>query len=254
MPHFPGAVPARILDAKDRPRAIPFFPIRRSRQAFTAFTHQTGPEMNRRPTVIVLAAGRGSRFLGDSHKLEQPLGASTVLGTTLRHALASHLPVVVVTTEALHGIAAKSVAARDVVLLPAVGSTDGEPLGMGYSIAAGVCAHPDSPGWIVLPGDMPMVRAETLVAVARQLSQYPVAYAQYLGRRGHPVGFSSELFSELATLTGDEGARRLVARYPAQGVDVDDPGVLIDVDTAHDLDHVRLRRGEHGMLIHQTGS
>jgi molybdenum cofactor cytidylyltransferase len=58
----------------------------------------------------------------------------------------------------------------------------------------------------------------------------------------------------VATLTGDEGARRLVARYPAQGVDVDDPGVLIDVDTAHDLDQVRLRRGEHGVLIQQTGS
>jgi molybdenum cofactor cytidylyltransferase len=40
-------------------------------------------------------------------------------------------------------------------------------------------------------------------------------------------------------LTGDEGARRLVARYPAQGVEVDDPGVLLDVDTEDDLARVR---------------
>jgi len=36
-------------------------------------------------------------------------------------------------------------------------------------------------------------------------------------------------------LQGNEGARRIVARYPAQGVDVDDPGVLVDVDTREDL-------------------
>lgn len=42
------------------------------------------------------------------------------------------------------------------------------------------------------------------------------------------------------TLRGDEGARRLVARYPAIGVEVDDPGVLIDVDTEADLESVRL--------------
>jgi len=33
----------------------------------------------------------------------------------------------------------------------------------------------------------------------------------------------------------DEGARRLLARYAAQPVAVDDPGVLLDVDTVEDL-------------------
>jgi molybdenum cofactor cytidylyltransferase len=40
-------------------------------------------------------------------------------------------------------------------------------------------------------------------------------------------------------LTGDEGARRLLARYPAFAVDVDDPGVLVDIDTEDDLEAVR---------------
>ncbi|MEP6876218.1 MAG: nucleotidyltransferase family protein, partial [Burkholderiales bacterium] len=61
--------------------------------------------MNSRPAVIVLAAGRGSRFLGTDHKLAQSLGSLTVLGTTLRQAIASELPVVVVTTEALADVA-----------------------------------------------------------------------------------------------------------------------------------------------------
>jgi molybdenum cofactor cytidylyltransferase len=117
--------------------------------------------------------------------------------------------------------------------------TPGLPLGMGYSIAVGVSARPQATGWLVLPGDMPMVQTATLLAVASALEHHPVTYAQHRGRRGHPVGFGAELYSELVTLTGDEGARRLVARYPAHGVDVDDDGVLIDVDTEADLEKVR---------------
>jgi molybdenum cofactor cytidylyltransferase len=60
-------------------------------------------------------------------------------------------------------------------------------------------------------------------------------YAQYRGRRGHPVGFAAELYSELVALSGDEGARRVVARYPVHGEEVDDAGVLVDVDTQDDL-------------------
>jgi molybdenum cofactor cytidylyltransferase len=195
--------------------------------------------MRSRPTVIVLAAGRGARFLGADHKLVQSLGTGTVLGTTLRHVIVSGLPMVVVTTDALADLARRSVAARDVVLLPEVGSPDAGPLGMGYSIATGVSARPDASGWLVLSADTPMVQPATLQALARHLHDHPIVYAQYKGRRGHPVGFDAELYSELVVLTGDDGARRLVGRYPAIGVEVDDPGVLIDVDTEADLEQLR---------------
>ena len=199
--------------------------------------------MTSRPAVIVLAAGKGSRFLGPEHKLAQTLGSSTVMGTTLQHAIASHLQVIVVTTAALAEMACRVVAARDVIVLPEVGSLDcsggAATLGMGYSLSIGVQARPQASGWLILPADMPLVRPVTLQAVARQLVQHPVAYAQFKGRRGHPVGFSAELYSELVTLDGDEGARRLIARYPAFGLELTDPGVLVDVDTLDDLAQVR---------------
>ena len=125
--------------------------------------------MGGQPAVIVLAAGKGSRFLGADHKLRQSLGGLTVLGTTLQHAIASHLQVVVVTTEALAELACRSVAARDVIVLPEVGAPGRSALGMGYSISAGVAARPDAGGWLVLPGDMPRVQPLTVQAVARQL-------------------------------------------------------------------------------------
>ena len=200
--------------------------------------------MTSRPAVIVLAAGKGSRFLGPEHKLAQRLGGSTVLGTTLRNAIASPLQVIVVTTAALAEAARRHVAARDVIVLPEVGSAGQPALGMGHSIGVGVGARPHASGWLILPADMPLVLPTTLQVVARQLVQHPVVYAQFKGRRGHPVGFSAELYSELVTLDGDEGARRLVARYPAFGVEVNDPGVLVDVDTLADLEGVRQAHAE----------
>jgi molybdenum cofactor cytidylyltransferase len=196
------------------------------------------------PTIVVLAAGLGSRFAGEGHKLAQPLqgdSGASVLALTLRHAIESRLPMVVVTTSDLAPIAWEQVAARDVVIIPATAPIRGR--GMGDSIAAGVVARSDAPGWIILPADMPRIQPRTLHAVAQALQTHAVAYAQYQGRRGHPVGFSGELYSELATLSGDEGARRLVARYPAEAVEVDDPGVLIDIDTVEDLAALRAAGG-----------
>ncbi len=191
--------------------------------------------MRLRPTIIVPAAGRGSRFAGAQHKLEQSFEGSTVLGTTVRHAIETQLPVLVVTTEALAPLAGQQLATRDVLVLSA-----GEAArGMGYSIAAGVAERSGATGWLVLPADMPLLRPGTLLAVAQALDEHPVVYAQYKGRRGHPVGFAAELYSELIQVDGDDGARRVVARYPAFGVDVDDPGTLLDVDTETDLATLR---------------
>lgn len=205
--------------------------------------------MKPQAVVVVLAAGKGSRFAGTGHKLAQALGVASVLGQTIANAIQSRLPVLVVTTAALAAEAARWVARRDIVLLPevdAVGATaagqDGA-LGMGYSIAQGVAARPQAAGWLVLPGDMPLVKPATLLAVAAGLAQAPVVYAQYLGRRGHPVGFAAELFSELVQLRGDEGARRITARYPSLGLELDDAGALVDVDTEADLRTVRGHAG-----------
>ena len=199
--------------------------------------------MRFRPTIVIPAAGRGSRFAGPRHKLEQPFGGSTVLGSTVRHAVQTQLPVVVVTTEALQPIVAELLAARDIVVLSAFDAARG----MGHTIATGVAERSGAPGWLVLPGDMPLVRPDSILAVATALEQHAVVYAQHLGRRGHPVGFSAELYSELIALTGDEGARRLMARYPAHGQEVDDPGVLLDVDTAADLEVLRRAPRSQGL-------
>ena len=191
------------------------------------------------PTVVVLAAGGGARFEGAGPKLGQSLGPASVLAHTLEAVVSAGLPLVVVTVAALVEVARGVVASRDIVLLPPVGSASREPLGVGFSIASGVGARPHAPGWLILPGDMPLVQPQTLRAVARALGQAPVAYAQYRGRQGFPVGLSAELYSELVQLSGEEGLRRLLVRYPSAAVEVADPGVLQDINTQADLAQAR---------------
>lgn len=187
------------------------------------------------PVVVVLAAGRGSRFNGSGHKLAQPLHDRSVLATTLSRVIESGLPVVLVTTAELAEEAGQLIAQHDIVVLPDVEAQRG----MARSLVAGVSARADAPGWLILPADMPLVRPTSLRAVARALPGHACVVPYHQGRRGHPVAFSAELFSELMALSGDEGARRLLLRYPSQSVELDDPGVLVDIDTQHDLQRAR---------------
>ena len=188
--------------------------------------------MKNEPAVVVLAAGAGSRYRGTRHKLSEQLGGDSVLVRTLRNAIASEMSVVLVISEALIDEAQGLVLPEDMVVVDPRSQTG---WGMGDSIAAGVSIHASATGWLVLPADMPLVRPSSLRAVADALDQQPIAFAQHRGRRGHPVGFAAELFSELVMLKGDEGARRLLARYPTAAVELDDPGVLFDIDTVDDL-------------------
>ena len=195
--------------------------------------------MSARPAIIVLAAGKGSRFQGIHHKLAQPLGLCSMLEATVANVAATGLSLLVVTTAALIDLVAPQAQRGEVLLLPEAGSSASRELGMGYSIAAGVAARSEASGWLIVPADMPLMQPSTLMAVADALNDSTIAYPQYNGMRGHPIGFGAELYSELVRLTGDEGARRLLARYPGQSVTVDDPGVLLDIDTVEDLERAR---------------
>jgi molybdenum cofactor cytidylyltransferase len=110
--------------------------------------------------------------------------------------------------------------------------------GMGSSLACGVAAAPDAAGWVIALADMPFIRADTVSAVARALgSGAVVAAPSHAGRRGHPVGFAAAFRRELEALSGDRGARSLLARHADRLtlVPSDDPGVLRDVDRRQDL-------------------
>jgi len=110
--------------------------------------------------------------------------------------------------------------------------------GMGTSLAAGVRAAADATGWVVTLADMPFIRPDTIRSIVKALEDGAVIAAPaYRGERGHPVGFARQFFEELSTLAGDEGARHILQKHPdwVTAYEVDDPGVLHDIDKPSDL-------------------
>ncbi len=167
------------------------------------------------PVVLVLASGRGERFKaagGSGSKLDALLGGKPVLQRTLDAVRASGLPWHV--------------------------ERQGHA-GMGDSIAAAVRSTSEAPGWLVLPGDLPMVSAETLRAVAAALAGHSLVLPYYQGQRGHPVGFGSACRNDLLELTGAQGAASVVKKQGELSapfkLELNDPGMVMDIDTPADL-------------------
>ena len=61
----------------------------------------------------------------------------------------------------------------------------------------------------------------------QSLNQHLLVYPSHGSRVGMPMGFGQELFSELIRLTYDRELLRLMSRYPAHPLELDDPAVLI---------------------------
>lgn len=167
------------------------------------------------PVVLVLASGRGERFAasgGDGAKLQALLAGIPVLQRTLDAVQASGLP--------WHLEAAP------------------HP-GMGDSIAAAVRATRGAGGWLVLPGDLPLVQPASLQAVAAALAGHAIVVPHYRGQRGHPVGFGAACGEALAALSGEQGAAAIVQRQAQAGrvlaLELDDAGIVADIDTVDDL-------------------
>lgn len=106
--------------------------------------------------------------------------------------------------------------------------------GMASSIVLGLAALPDGvEGVAVLPADMPLVRAEHVRLLIAAFRPDSICVPAFDGRRGNPVLLGRRFFAEMAELSGDAGARRLIEAHADSVIRVPmpDDGVLVDVDT-----------------------
>lgn len=109
------------------------------------------------------------------------------------------------------------------------------------SLRIGIANLPeDCDAAVVLPVDFPNIRVAT---VARLMAEFHTRRARimnpaYDGKAGHPVIFSSSVFPELLEPDLPDGARTVIDAHAHEAVtiEVDDPGILIDVDTRQDYE------------------
>ena len=185
--------------------------------------------------AIVLAAGQARR-MGGLNKLTARFDGNPLVRRVAEQALASQArPVILVTGHRAAEIEA-AVAGLGLTLVHNPDYAEG----LATSLKAGLAALPaDTAAALVVLADMPGVTAETLdrLIAAFQARQGPTIVLPTVGgKRGNPVLWSRDFFPELATISGDTGARHLLGAHEeaierveigaAAGLDVDTPEAL----------------------------
>jgi molybdenum cofactor cytidylyltransferase len=185
--------------------------------------------------AVILAAGRARR-MGGRNKLLARFDGAPLIRRVAEEALASKADSVIVVTghkavdieAAVHGLAVRLVHNPDYAE------------GLATSLKTGLAEVPaDVAGALVMLADMPGITAaelDRLIAAFRARSGPRIVLATVEGKRGNPVLWSRDFFPELLTVTGDTGARHILARHEevverveigrAAGLDVDTPAAL----------------------------
>ena len=180
--------------------------------------------------TVVLAAGASSR-MGSPKALLDLDGATFMsrIAVTARAAGSSGVMIVIGPPDG------NAIKAKLPVGTVSVWNPDPSP-GMITSVQAAVASLPrGTAAMLVWPVDLPQVKQET---VRRIMDGVPgkIIVPRHQGKGGHPVRLPRTLFAELAGLPSDAGLRGLLEAHPGAVVyvDVDDPGVVEDVDTPAD--------------------
>jgi len=184
--------------------------------------------------AVVLAAGRGSRFGGQSSKVIADLGGRPVVQWVLDAAVASGLgPVVLVVGNHADEVAACATPGVEVVRNERW--ADGISTSLGAALRA-LAARGIVHAAVIGLGDQPRVGAEAWRRVAAAYDAgAPLAVATYGGVRGNPVLVGRDLWPAALALEGDEGARQLMRSHPVVEVDCDGTGDPTDIDTPEQL-------------------
>ncbi len=195
--------------------------------------------MRRRPIYyVLLAAGLSRRFGGN--KLLADICGTPIVRASASVAASAGLPLAVVTghdrssvLRALEGVDFVE------VMNPAYES------GLSSSVRAAIAELREQADALEFaPADMPLIPPSVprLLAEIREDSGAPLVAPTYRGARGHPVLLGAELYDDaLAHLSGDQGLSGLLSsrKELALEVEVDSPGVILDVDSPEDLERVR---------------
>lgn len=193
-------------------------------------------------TSVILAAGE-SRRMGKP-KMMLPYGDSTIIGIVVRNALntvSDHVRVVL-------GANAETVQEKIADLeVETVLNPDFRD-GMLSSVQAGIHSlPPGTTAVMILLGDQPMIPVsimDRLIAQYKQ-SDKTILVAAAVGRRGHPVIFSTKYIPEILAYGPDGMLRKLLENHPGEVEEMETgtPEILRDIDTPADYENERHQPG-----------
>lgn len=182
--------------------------------------------------AIILAAGYSSR--ANAFKMTLPLGQMTVLEQTIAkfEGLISRVIIVAgfqaeIIQEEIAKISRKNAYLFQIKFV----YNENFNQGMFSSIQKG-CNEVNAPTFFLTPGDCPLVKKETVQLLAKHKGNIVIPSFNYKG--GHPIKLSSEVKQKILETNPKSNLRVVLSSYEKKYIDVDDPGVLLDVDTPED--------------------
>jgi molybdenum cofactor cytidylyltransferase len=180
--------------------------------------------------VIILAAGGSSR-LGSPKQLLR-FDGQTLLRRAANAAIESRCDRVVIVI----GCRAEEIKRELEGLAVSIVENTEWQSGMSSSLRAGLNAVSDDDAVLIMLCDQPFVTANVLdnLIETHHETGMPIVASDYGATRGVPALFSKELFPELAALTADEGARRIIAGHPEMVATIEFAAGVVDVDTRDD--------------------
>jgi len=218
--------------------------------------HSSLSDAERPPRVaaVILAAGKSSR-MGEPKQLLR-LGETTVLGQTLENVRGAGVGEIVVVLGSSADTIRQQLPASTFSGLKVVVNQDyGQ--GMASSLRAGLSAvGPHIDASLIVLADQPFTRSETLNRIVDRYldSNAQIVIPSYKGFRGNPVLLDRSVFTEVMALDGDIGCRAVFGSH-LEGivkVEVEDVGVLLDIDSKDDYERLQRfgqSRGEYAGLI-----
>ncbi len=177
---------------------------------------------------IVLAAGTSTRF-GSANKLLASWKGQPMVQTVVESALATELePVVVVTGHEAEAVRA-ALAGLEVQFV----HNGDYASGQASSLKTGIAAVPEQcDGALILLADMPRISpGEINLLLDSFAGPANIVVPVFQSQRGNPVVIGRAHFGELAGLSGDTGARRLLEGENVIAVEMPTGSVLQDFDT-----------------------
>ncbi|MCX5496983.1 nucleotidyltransferase family protein [Kaistia dalseonensis] len=191
--------------------------------------------MKPRIAILILAAGQGRR-MGGPNKLLAEIDGRSLVRRAAEAALASAAASVTVVTGHRREAIELALAGLPVQLVHNEDHADG----LATSLRAGI-AHlgEGCDAVLVMLADMPAISAailDRLMAAFAPEEGRLIVVPTHEGARGNPVILSRSFFPEIAALTGDKGARGLIAAHDDVVVEVEiGPEVMLDLDTPEGL-------------------
>lgn len=182
--------------------------------------------------AMVLAAGQSKR-MGQDNKLLLPYRDETVLSHVLGQVKQAGIDKIYAVTGYQSDEVAQEISRHDVTIF----HNDLYAEGMSTSVKLGIRSLPqDVDAVLVILGDMPNISADILkhIMAAYDPEQgKTIIIPKHNGKRGNPILWDREFFSEFERLEGDMGAKVLLSEYPEYiyEVDVGSDAVFLDIDT-----------------------